>query len=353
MDVFQKRRQRLRQKMQEQGLQFLLISGDKNRYYLSGFELSDPQCNESAGFFLLGQEEICLFTDPRYEQTAEDCLGADSICVYRQNKAEKIRDFLHERKIKNLHFEPLHLSCETYFQLQKEGVTLNPAPRLFVEEERMIKDEEEIKALERSCSLNHKVFEQVQDYLYPGIKESELAWEVEKLFRSQGAEELSFSTIAAFGKKGALPHAVPGERVLKENDCVLLDMGCRMNGYCSDQSRSFLVGEVNRFKEVISMVQEAQKKAIEEIKPGMEIKEAYALARECFRKYGEDNRFIHALGHGIGLETHEPPSLSPLAEGVFKPGMVVTVEPGLYYPHWGGVRWEHMVHVQENGARVL
>lgn len=354
MDKFANRRHKLLQRMEEEGIDHLLITGAINRYYLSGFELGDPQCNESAGFLLLGRDCVQLFTDPRYEQAAENAIGRDNLSIYRQNKFEVLAEFLGKKNIQNLYFEPVHLNFESYSNLRDKGLKLFPADRLFVEKLRMIKEDGEIEALEASCALNHRVFSQIQEFLRPGISEKELAWEVERLYRSQGAEELSFSTIAAFGPNAALPHAIPGDVPLKENDLVLLDMGCRLNDYCSDQTRTFHVGsDDSRFDEVKEMVREAQGRAIKEIKPGMEFREAYALSRDYFREKGVDSYFTHALGHGIGLETHEPPSLAPTAEGSFQENMVVTVEPGLYYPQWGGIRWEYMIHVQKHGACVL
>ncbi|MFP4167340.1 MAG: M24 family metallopeptidase [Desulfonatronovibrionaceae bacterium] len=355
MDEFARRRLHLLRKMEEEKIDHFLISGAVNRYYLSGFELNDPQCNESSGFLLLSRDgEMRLFTDPRYELAAISAVGRENFTLYRQNKFEILSEYLKKKKIDNLFFEPVHLSFDSYSKLEKQGIELLPADRLFVEKQRMIKEDREIKALEESCALNHEVFSRIQEFLRPGISEKELAWEAEKLFRSLGAEDLSFSTIAAFGPNAAMAHAIPGERLLKDRDLVLVDMGGRLHDYCSDQTRSFWVGkESSRFLEVKEMVTEAQERAISEIRPGLEFKEAYYTARNYFQELGVDSYFTHALGHGIGLETHEPPSLAPTAEGCFRENMVVTVEPGLYYPKWGGVRWEYMIHVQKDGARVL
>ncbi|MFO7816145.1 MAG: M24 family metallopeptidase [Thermodesulfobacteriota bacterium] len=354
MDKFERRRKRVRRKMQEENIEYILISGAFNRFYLSGFELGDPQCNESAGYLLLGQDEACIFTDPRYEQAAVKCMSDKNVVVYRQNKYAVLAEYLKRNNIEKLFFEPEHMSCATYFKFEEQNIALAPADRLFVEKIRMIKEEDEIAALETSCALNHKVFKQIEEFLRPGISEKELAWEVERLYRQQGAEALSFPTIAAFGPNAALPHAVPGDIRLEDNNIVLLDMGCRLNDYCSDQTRTFYVGsEDQEFNRVKDRVIKAQKSAVRQIKPEMEIKDAYFIARDYFKEYGVDEYFTHALGHGIGLETHEPPSISPVAKGRFEAGMVVTVEPGLYYNGWGGVRWENMICVEEHGARIL
>ncbi|MCF8040085.1 MAG: M24 family metallopeptidase, partial [Desulfohalobiaceae bacterium] len=200
-----------------------------------------------------------------------------------------------------------------------------------------------------------EVFSGIQGFVLSGVSESGLAWEAEKMFRENGASELAFAPIVAFGPNGALPHSIPGARVLEDNLPVLMDMGGRKKEYCSDQTRSFWNGEEpsDIFKRTLEQVQEAQRLAIEAIRPGMELKDLYRVAYDFFAGRGVEKHFTHGLGHGIGLETHEFPGIGPKSVGILEPGMVITVEPGLYYPDWGGVRWEHMVLVTEDGARVL
>ena len=188
-----------------------------------------------------------------------------------------------------------------------------------------------------------------------GMTEAEVSWMIERYFREHGASELAFPSIVAFGENGALPHAIPGEKKLEENMSVLLDVGCRVDTYCSDQTRTFWFGEKEdpKFTRIRDLVQEAQSNAIKHMHPGMLMSDAYNLAMDVFRKAGEDTHFTHSLGHGVGLDTHEKPSLSPSSKGILKPGMTVTVEPGLYYPGWGGVRLEFTTIMEENGPRIL
>jgi Xaa-Pro aminopeptidase len=209
--------------------------------------------------------------------------------------------------------------------------------------------------MERSCALNHAVMASLADQLAPGQSESEIAWSIEQAFRNKGATELAFSPIVAVNQNAALPHAIPGGTRTREDCLVLVDVGARYGDYCSDQTRTFWVGEEAspRFKQTMEQVREAQDKAIAAMRPGLPIAEAYHLARGVFEKHNVADYFTHALGHGIGLETHEGPSVGPLAKGELKPGMIVTVEPGLYYPEWGGIRWEYMVLITEDGARTL
>ncbi len=347
------RRQKLRERMHEQGLDFFLVQSPANRFYLSGFELFDPQCNESSGYLLITRDTAILMTDPRYLDAGKENFPAEDIFIYSRDKYEKINEFLKKTGVVKLGFEPEWMSYDFFESLKKE-LELAPVRRL-VEGLRLIKDEDEISVLRRSCALNHKIFKTIKSRIGPGMSETEIAWAAEKMFRESGASGLSFSTIVASGPRSALPHAIPRNIPVKNNSPLLVDMGCRLDDYCSDQSRTFWIGErpADAFNAAKELVMEAQHMAINKIEPGMPVNEAYALVRSFFEQKGVFKHFTHALGHGIGLETHELPSIGPSAEGEFKPGMIVSIEPGLYYPDWGGVRWEYMVLITENGAEIL
>lgn len=353
-DVFAARRERVRALLEERGLDALLVTHAANRYYLSGFELHDPQCNESAGAVLVTRSgKDWLLTDSRYLDAARKLWEPSRIFIYSRPPHLSMGAFLRGVLVGSLGFESDAMSHQFAGKLA-EQVGLVPTTGI-VAGLRYIKDAAEIDAMRKACVLNHKVFEQIRELLRPGMTEKALAWEVEKLYRSQGASELSFSTIAAFGPNGALPHAIPGDDVLTDNCPVLLDKGCRFDDYCSDQTRTFWVGDSpsSAFSLALEQTKEAQAAAIEVIRPGLPIAGAYEAARAVFETHGVAEQFTHALGHGIGLETHEAPSLSPKATGQFEPGMVVTAEPGLYYPEWGGIRWEYMVLVTEDGNEIL
>jgi Xaa-Pro aminopeptidase len=354
MTIFQKRQQHLALALQQHDLEALLITHAANRYYLSGFELHDPQCNESAGCILVtSQGEAWLLTDSRYRDAAARIWPQDRIFIYAGNKDEHMASWLRDKGIRTLGIEAGSMSVSQYKAL---GKTLDLIPtKNLVEELRVIKDDTEIQALKNSCALNHKVLAQIESLLEPGMTEASLAWKIEQLFREQGASELSFETIAAVGPNSALPHAIPGTTPISNNCPVLVDTGCRLDSYCSDQTRTFWVGDnpTTVFQETLKHVQEAQRVAIEHYQPGKPIKEADLAARNYFAKHGLDDHFTHSLGHGVGLETHESPAVGPRSQAVFKPGMVVTAEPGLYYPSWGGVRWEHMVVITEQGHEIL
>lgn len=352
--VFQKRREKLKALLAEKNLPALLVSHAANRYYLSGFELHDPQCNESAGWLVITADgDDYLFTDPRYEDAAKQVWREDALFIYAANKHSLVSSTLESKGVTSMGFEPKALHLFDYDKLGSM-CSLTSADNL-VEKLRIIKDEDEIRRMDKSIALNHKLFEYIEGQLIPGRTEEEIAWEVEKFFRENGAEEMAFATIVGVGPNAALPHAIPGQDVIKENEMVLIDTGCRLADYNSDQTRTFWVGgePSDRFKKTKELVQKAQQAAIDVIKPGLTYTEAYAVARNVFEKEGVENLFTHGLGHGIGLETHEPPSLSKAAEGDLKPGMVVTVEPGLYDRSWGGIRWEFQVLVTEDGCRIM
>jgi Xaa-Pro aminopeptidase len=186
------------------------------------------------------------------------------------------------------------------------------------------------------------------------MTEMEAAWLMEKGMRENGAEGLSFPVIVAAGPNSALPHAVPGHRRLKPGEPILFDWGTRLGGYCSDISRTIIIGKPDPiFTNVYRTVQDAQRKAIRALKPGLSTKAADAVARWHIENKGFKGRFGHGLGHGVGLAIHEQPRLSPLSDHKIKTGMVFTVEPGIYIPKWGGVRIEDMVVVGRKGAQVL
>jgi Xaa-Pro aminopeptidase len=354
MSACTRRREDLRRLLHEEGLDALLVSHAANRFYLSGFELHDPQCNESAGMLLItASGDDWLLTDSRYWDAAKRIWPEDFIHLYKVPKGKDVNGFIKDKVTGKVGFEETGL-CYSAWRNFGEGIDFRPTNGL-VEGLRLIKDADEIEALRASCALNHSCCRALPDILRPGRTEEEVAWEIEQFYRNNGASGLSFATIVGVGPNAALPHAIPGETKVRENDLVLVDMGCRLNDYCSDQTRTLWVGDApsTRFRSTLEMVQEAQQAGIDILRPGLKVSEAYYAARAVFEKHGCEDYFTHALGHGIGLETHEPPSLAPTRHDVLKPGMVVTVEPGLYYPDWGGIRWEHMLLITEDGAEAL
>ncbi len=349
------RRENIRRRMVENGLDALLVCHAANRYYLSGFELHDPQCNESAGRLLItadGRDLLC--TDARYADAAARIWDPDRICIYGASPAEEIGRLIRDRISGTVGFEARSMSLDFYEHFAP-GLSLQWADGL-VEELRAIKDEDEIARLSRSCRLNHALMEWLPSALSTAGSEADLAWRIEKFFREHGASELAFASVVACGVNAALPHYIPSRDVpVGENTPVLVDVGCRLDDYCSDQTRTFWVGDRpdDRFLRTLDAVRAAQDKAVAAVRPGVPACDVFAAAVKHFEDLGVREAFTHGLGHGVGLETHEAPSLSGRSRTSLEAGMVVTVEPGLYYPDWGGVRWEYMVLVTEDGCRVL
>ena len=358
IEWYAERREKLRSLMREQDIDALFISHDANRYYLSGFELKDPQKNESSGYLLIcadGNDWLC--TDARYKDAAARLWNTERIFIYSGNAAEQINRLIAKELRGTLGFEARSLSVAAFEKLSANlpaDLTLNPADGL-VEKLRMIKDSREIAALRESCALNHRLMEWIPSVLAPGRTEIEIAWDIERFFRENGASGLAFESIVAIGPNAALPHAIPGTDILTENCPILIDVGCRLHDYCSDQTRTFWVGDTpsDDFLRTRDLVQKAQQAAIDKIRPGLPVAEAHRIAKAVFEDACAETHFTHSLGHGIGLETHEAPGVSLRVQTVLQKGMVITVEPGLYYPEWGGVRWEFMALVTEDGVELL
>ena len=358
--VYERRRERLRELMHERKIAALLVSHAANRYYLSGFELHDPQLNESAGRLLImadGKDWIC--TDARYLDAARRLWDSDRIFIYGFDAAGEIGGLVAglTGAGEQIGFEANAVTLPFYEGLgEKIDNTRLVRTDGLVERLRLIKEPEEIRRMELSCALNERLMLWLPTFLEPGLSEADVAWGIERFFRENGAEELAFASIVGEGRNAALPHYIPSrQEILREDELVLIDVGCRMNAYCSDQTRTFWVGQhpSERFLQMLEAVKDAQRRGIAAIRPGVPACDVYREARRHFEDLGVADAFTHGLGHGVGLETHEGPSLNSRNTTILRPGMVVTVEPGLYYADWGGIRWEHMALVTEEGCRLL
>lgn len=348
------RREKIRQKLEKENLQALLVSYPTNRFYLSGFELHDGQCNESSGHILIQQNgKDILFTDSRFLEVAKTLWQEENIFIY-QNQVEDIRLYLKNNVQGKIGVETTTISHNFYEQLS-QGLTLEPAEGL-VEELRIIKDEAEIQAIKESVTINHKLFQWLPSIFKEGMSEADIAFKIEMFFRENGATENSFPPIVAINQNAARPHHLPSQETkLFENCHILIDVGARFHNYCSDQTRTFWFGNKidPKFQEMLDQVKEAQEEAIKILAPDLPCTEAHLKAIEVFKKYGVEKAFSHSLGHGVGLDVHEEPRLSTRSKKKLEPNMIVTVEPGLYYADYGGIRWEYMVRITENGYEIL
>ena len=248
-----------------------------------------------------------------------------------------------------LHYDAERLSAS----LAKEGIDCVPTTDL-VERLRRIKDTEEQACLQRSVALNEQVFQKVVRQLAPGKTERQVAWEIETELRRLGAQRASFPPIVASGPNAALPHAEPSDRVLREGEPIIIDMGLVLDGYCSDMTRTVTLGPPEPlFLDRLRLVRRAQKEAIAAARAGMTGRELDQVARRVLAAAGYGAAFGHGLGHGVGLAVHEQPSVNPRARRKLPAGAVITIEPGIYLPGWGGIRLEQMVVIEENGCLLL
>ncbi len=346
--MFKVRIEKLRKKITQLGLDAFLVMAPENRRYLSGF-------TGSSGVLLITKNQNFLLTDFRYIDQAKIEAPDFQVIRYDGSLVETIKNILERLFIETLGFEEDFITYKQYREL-REGI---PKIKIFpeaglVEKIRMIKDQEEIATIARAAKVADEAFNYILGKIRPGLTEIEIALELEFFMRSQGASSTSFSTIVASGARSALPHGVASEKLIEKGDFVTLDFGCIYQGYCSDMTRTVVIGEPDRKqREVYQVVLEAQILALENIKAGMSCQEIDALSRTYIAEKGYGQYFGHGLGHGVGLAVHEHPSLSPRDNTELVPNMVVTVEPGIYLPGWGGVRIEDLVVVEEAGLKNL
>ena len=359
--VWQERLTALRALLRERGLDALLVSCPENRRYLSGFSAGDSHLNESSGFLFISQEAAVLLTDFRYRDWAQAEAPNFEVRVYRQGLAKELIALVQEVGSSRVGFEASFLVYGAYDKIcrEAEGAGLSAAwlpQENLVEQLRAVKDPEEVKLIRQSLAITERVLVQCGAALRPGLTEREVAWRLEQALREAGAEAPSFPPMVAAGPNAARPHHQPGERPLQAGEPIIIDMGAVYQGYCSDMTRTFYLGEPDaRFKEIYRIVRQAQVAAEKGLRAGLTTVEADALAREMITAAGYGEAFGHSLGHGVGLAVHEHPSLSPVPERAvpLQAGMITTVEPGIYLPEWGGVRLEDMVLIQPDGARLL
>ena len=333
----------------------LLVTQPDNRRYLSSYTATDLSIAESSGFLLIpAKGSPFLLTDSRYLLHAEqEALGFEVVLV-RSSLLETLEKLLAQQNIRSLLFEShylLHSMAEKLARLGKKlGIEMVPTTGM-VEKLRLVKSPEEIEKIRQSVLLNEKVFRKVYKGLTPGQTEREVAITIEATMMEMGAEEPAFPTIVAAGPNGASPHAVPMDREIRKSEPVIIDMGLKLDGYCSDMTRTVVLGRPDsRTRDIIRLVRKAQKAAIKAIRAGLTAREADRAARTIIADAGYGGNFGHGLGHGVGLAVHEPPSLNKRRRNKLQPGMVVTVEPGIYLPGWGGVRLENMVAVEKGGC---
>ncbi len=342
-----RRMNELRKRINENRAQGFLIFSLPNIRYLIGYTGSN-------GLLFVGERAVFV-TDFRYEEQAKKEVESAMVLITKSPLFERLTKSTGFKKVKNILFEAKHISYEDFMDIRKKTRDKKwKASKGIVEGMREVKEEEEIKKIKKACEITISVFEEVLKLLRPGIKENDIAAEIDYQMKKKGADKPSFDTIVVSGEKSAMPHGKPGERRLKKGDFVTLDFGAVYKGYHADFTRTVVIGKASKKqKKIYEIVKKAQEEAINRIKPGMLCKEADSIAREVIKKEGYGKYFGHSLGHGVGLEIHELPRLSFLSNSKIRENSVVTIEPGVYLPDFGGVRIEDTVVVRKNGIEVL
>lgn len=337
---------RIRERLQAEGADVFLVSNPVNRRYLTGF-------TGSAGLVWISNTRQAILTDFRYlEQVKTECPGWELIRI--ESYIESLKTLTEEDNVQTIAFEKDYVTVKQMEDWQEKLTPQFTGITGWVEELRMIKNKEEIENIKKAAKIADEAFAKLLPTLRSGLTEREVALELEFLMRKAGASGMSFDPIVASGPRSALPHARPGERIFSVGDFVVFDFGCIVNGYCSDMTRTVVIGEPEEQHLLIyDLVLEAQIKSLAAVGPGKTGVEVDAIARDIISDMGYGEYFGHGLGHSLGLEVHESPRLSKTDQTALKPGMIVTVEPGVYLPGFGGVRIEDLVLVTEDGAEVL
>ena len=339
----------LRRRFQALGLDGLLVGPGANVRYLTGF-------TGSSGLLLLTAGPAVLITDFRYAaQAPAETTGSVEVAVEANNLWDRVRQVIESGPRCRLGFEREHLTVREAERLSKiDNAELLPTADL-VEGLRQVKDAGEIEAIRAAALLAQEALAEVLPTVRVGETERAVAARLELALRLRGSEWHPFETIVAAGPRSALPHARPSSRPIGRGEWLLLDFGAQLDGYCSDITRTVVVGAAadDRQREVYEVVRQAQLRAREQLLPGMPGREGDALARDVIAAAGFGESFGHSLGHGLGLEVHEAPRLARTAEDPLPVGVVVTVEPGIYLEGWGGVRLEDDIHLTARGAECL
>jgi Xaa-Pro aminopeptidase len=348
-DEFQARRARVQSQFGERKVDALIVPFGPNLRYLTGFTGSN-------GLLLMpAQGEALLYTDPRYRiQAAQEVSCQVRVCV--GPLLPRLIAAVERGRARRLGFDPAHTSCADYESL-RSGLRLAIALEGvggWIERQRMIKSAAEIELIRRSVETNSAAFEQAVRQARAGMRESDLAAELDYRMRRKGAEAPAFETIVAAGARTALPHARPTAAPIKAGDLVLVDMGAMQDGYASDMTRMLHLGRPSaRAKRMYRAVLEAQQAAVDAVRPGVTAMHVDRAARRVLKAHGLDKAFVHSTGHGLGLEIHEPPRVGRKEKTRLEAGMAITIEPGAYLEGVGGIRIEDTVVVTRGGCQVL
>jgi Xaa-Pro aminopeptidase len=354
--IFSKRISALRDELHSQNVDAIFVSFLPHLRYVSNFSGS-----YGLGIVLKNNSKLAtrnsqlFFTDGRYKEQIKQELNGWKVFITRDNLIEYIKEKKIFRGIKNIGFDKNTLSFAEHSKLVEffPHHRFIPLENVF-EKFTSVKDETELVSLKKSIAVTDNVFTEILSAIEAGMTESELAAEISFLQKILGGETDAFEPIVASGWRGALPHARSSQKKIKRGELVVLDFGTVVNGYHSDMTRTIGVGKISsEIKKVYQVVKDSQQKAIDAVKNGMSAKKIDGIARNYIRKKGFGKFFNHSLGHGVGLQIHEAPKLSPTSKHTLQTGMAITIEPGIYIPNLCGIRIEDIVVVEKDGCKVL
>ncbi|WP_434330693.1 aminopeptidase P family protein [Mycoplasma mycoides subsp. mycoides] len=328
----------------------ILLYSPENRYWFSKF-------HSSLGYLIITKTQSHLFLDGRYITAARNNKNINKdIQLHHFSKSLKqdLIDILNQNNVKTLAFESDWTYFEQYQAYKDHWFKDFNLIGINCSKIRMIKDDWEIANIKKACDITDQVFQAALNFIKPGITEKQLQRFIDDKFLEFGADKISFDTIIASGVNGSMPHAVPSDKVINNNELITIDMGCFYNGYCSDQTRTIALGDVDpKLVEIYNIVYEAQSLGISLVKEGVIAGDIHKQVYDFIDKKGYGKYFDHGLGHGIGVEIHEEPSVGSTGSEVLKENMTITIEPGIYIPDLGGVRIEDDVLVTKTGCKLL
>ncbi|MDD3839208.1 MAG: Xaa-Pro peptidase family protein [Clostridia bacterium] len=339
---------RIKQLMQDKGIDCVIIVKPENKFYLSGFTGSD-------GYTIITADKHILFTDFRYvEQAQKQCKGFQVIDT-GNDALDTIYNELKSLDVKTIWFEENYVTYDLYQKMDEKFKCMDLFPMArAVERIRIKKDQKEIRAIKKAAEIADKTFLYILDFIKPGVREKDLADEIDYYIKKLGAQSPSFKTIVASGCNSSLPHAEPSEKRLNTGEFITMDFGAKVCGYCSDMTRTVFIGTPDdNQKRLYNTVLEAQKISLDKVACGLKGREVDAIPREFIDQSGYKGCFGHGLGHGVGLEIHEMPALSPTSNVILEENMVVTIEPGIYIEGMYGVRIEDLIVLEQNNIHNL
>jgi Xaa-Pro aminopeptidase len=342
-----KRIDRVRGILEQNNLHACVFKGMDNIFYLTGFRGSE-------GTAIVTRGDVILMTDSRYSTYARE-VATGCIIIETKGRDQSLPDVFERYGIKSTGFDSYHVTYQLYCYWKTIAPTVEFIPlENDTEGIRECKEPGEILAIRKAIKIATDAFAAVVEKIGAGRSEREIAIELDYTMLRLGADRPSFDTIVASGPRAALPHGQPTNKLLKTGEPVIVDFGCQVDGYCSDETVTLSVGRPDeRIKEICDVVREAQEKGCQAVKAGTAVREIDMIVRGFIEDKGYGEYFGHGTGHGVGIAVHEAPAITARTDGLLDPGMVITVEPGIYIPNVGGVRLENMVLVTERGGEIL